>query len=47
MTNKNKRSILEFAGILTEEEAELLETHIKKRRKASRERVNRIREMLR
>lgn len=41
-----KRSIMEFAGILSEEEGEKLEKYIKERRKASRERSNRIREMM-
>ena len=42
-----KRSLLELAGILSEEEADKLEKHIKERRLASRQRVNKIREMLR
>ena len=42
-----KRSLLELVGILSNAEAEKLEKHIKERRKASRERVDRIREMLR
>lgn len=41
-----KRSIMEFAGSLSKEEADKIEEHIKRRRKASRERSNRIREML-
>lgn len=41
-----KRSIMEFAGILTEEEGQKLEAYIKERRKASRERSNMIREMM-
>ena len=41
-----KSSIMEFAGILSEEEGEKLEVYIKERRKASRERSNKIREML-
>lgn len=41
-----RRSIMEFAGILSEEEGEKLETYIKERRKASRERSNRIREIM-
>ena len=41
-----KRSIMEFAGILSGEEGEKLEKYIKERRKASRERSNRIREMM-
>lgn len=41
-----KRDIMEFAGILSNEEADKIEEHIKKRRKASREHSNRIREML-
>lgn len=41
-----KRSLLELAGILSEEEADRLEKHIKERRAASRKRTNRIREML-
>lgn len=42
-----KRDIMEFAGILSNEEADKLKEHIKKRRQASRERLNRIRESLR
>ena len=42
-----KRSIMDLAGILSKEQAEKLEKHIRERRKASRERVDRIREMLR
>jgi len=42
-----KRSLLELAGILSEEEANKLENHIKERRMASRKRVDKIREMLR
>lgn len=42
-----RRSLLELAGILSEEEADKLEKHIKERRLASRRRVNKIREMLR
>ncbi|MBI1935857.1 antitoxin VapB family protein [Candidatus Woesearchaeota archaeon] len=42
-----KRSLLELAGILSEEEADQLEKHIKERRAASRRRSDRIREMLR
>ncbi|MBI2542291.1 antitoxin VapB family protein [Candidatus Woesearchaeota archaeon] len=41
-----KRSIMEFAGILSEEEGEKLTQYIKERRKASRERSNKIREMM-
>ena len=41
-----KRSIMEFAGILGEEEGEKLERYIKERRKTSREHSNRIREMM-
>lgn len=42
-----KRDIMEFAGILSDEDAEKIKEHIKKRRQASRERMNRIRESLR
>lgn len=42
-----KRSLLELAGILSEEEGEKLERHIKERRKAMRERMDRTRESLR
>jgi len=42
-----KRSLLELAGILSEEEADKLEKHIKERRAASRKRADKIREMLR
>jgi len=42
-----KRSLLELAGILGEEEADKLEKHIKERRAASRKRADKIREMLR
>ncbi len=41
-----KRSIMEFAGILSEEEGEKLEKYIKERRKASREHSTKIREMM-
>ena len=41
-----KRNIMEFAGILTDEDAKQMKEHIKRRRQASRERSNRIREML-
>ena len=42
-----KRNIMEFAGILSDEDAEKIKEHIKKRRQASRERINRVREALR
>jgi len=42
-----KRDIMEFAGILSSEDADKIKEHIKKRRQASRERMNRIREALR
>ena len=42
-----RRSLLELAGILSKDEAEKLEKHIKERRLASRKRADRIREMLR
>ena len=42
-----RRSLLELAGIFSEEDATKLEKHIKERRVASRQRLNRIREMLR
>ncbi len=42
-----KRDIMEFAGILSDEDAEKIKKHIKKRRQASRERINRVREALR
>ncbi len=42
-----KRSLLELAGILSEEKADKLEKHIKERRAASRKRADKIREMLR
>lgn len=42
-----KRSLLELAGTLRDEEADKLEKHIKERRLASRKRADRIREMLR
>ena len=42
-----KRSLLELAGIFSEEDALKIEEHIKERRAASRKRLNRIREMLR
>ena len=41
-----KRSIMEFAGILSNEEGDKLEQYIKERRKANREHSNKIREML-
>lgn len=41
-----KRSLLEFAGILSEEGGERLEAYIKGRRRASREHSNRIRELI-
>ena len=41
-----KRDIMEFAGILSEEEGNKLEAYIKERRKASREHSNKIREMM-
>ena len=41
-----KRDIMEFAGILTDQEAEKIKEHIQKRRQASRERLNKIREAL-
>ena len=41
-----KRSIMEFAGILSEEEAEKVKGHIKDSRARSRERMGRVREML-
>lgn len=37
-----KRSLLELAGILTHKESDKLREHIRKRRKASRERLNKI-----
>ena len=43
---KAKKSIMELAGILSDEEAEKLEKYIKERRLASRKRSDRIREML-
>jgi len=42
-----RRSLLELAGILNEEEGEKLEKHIKERRKAMRERIDSTRESLR
>lgn len=42
-----KRSIMELAGILSKEQAEKLEKHIRERRKASREHTYNIRESLR
>ena len=42
-----KRSLLELAGIFSEEDAIKIENHIKERRAASRKRSDRIREMLR
>ena len=42
-----KRSLLELAGIFSEEDAIKIEKHIKERRAASRKRADRIREMLR
>lgn len=42
-----KRSLLELAGILTNEEADKMKGYIKERRAASRKRAERIREMLR
>jgi len=44
--DKNKRSILKLAGILSDEEADKLKKHIKERRLASRKRMDRIRELL-
>ena len=41
-----RRSLLELAGILSNEDADNLEKHIKERRAASRRRSDRIREML-
>ena len=41
-----KRSIMELAGILSNEEGEKLEKYIKERRKTSGEHSNRIRESL-
>lgn len=41
-----KRDIMEFAGILSDEEGEKLEAYVKERRRASRERSNRLREMM-
>ena len=41
-----KQSIMELAGILSKEQAEKLEKHIKERRKASREHADKIRESL-
>ena len=41
-----KRDIMEFVGILTDQEAEKMKEHIQKRRQASRERLNKIREAL-
>ena len=41
-----KRDIMEFAGILTDQEAEKIREHIQKRRQASREHLNKIREAL-
>jgi len=41
-----KVSIMELAGILSNEEADKLENHIKERRKASREYADNIRESL-
>ena len=42
-----RRSLLELAGILSKEEGDSLEKHIKERRAASRRRLERIRESLR
>ncbi len=44
--NFPKRSLSELIGILTHKEAEELRTHIRERRKASRERVDRIAQRL-
>lgn len=41
-----KRSLLELAGILSEEEADKMEHHIKEMRARSRERMDRIIEKL-
>jgi len=41
-----KHSLSELIGILTHKEAEELRTHIRERRKASRERVDRIAQRL-
>lgn len=41
-----KKSIMELAGILSKEQAEKLEKHIRDRRKASREHTDKIRESL-
>ena len=41
-----KKDIMQFAGILSNEEGGKLEQYIKDRRKASREHSNKIREML-
>jgi len=42
-----KRSIMEFAGILSDDEANKVRLHIKERRKSMRTRLNKIRENLR
>ena len=41
-----KRSIMEFAGILSNEDADKIKAHIKGMRARSRKRMERIREML-
>ncbi len=41
-----KRDIMEFAGILTDEDAEKMKDHIKKMRQSSTDRINRVREAL-
>lgn len=41
-----KKSVMELAGILSEEEGEKLESYIKGRRRASREHSDRIRDMI-
>ena len=45
-SDKNRESILELAGILSDEEADKLRKHIKERRAASRKRMDKIRELL-
>ena len=41
-----KRAIMEFAGILSNEDADKMKAHIKEMRARSRKRMERIREML-
>ncbi|HLC62114.1 MAG TPA: antitoxin VapB family protein [Candidatus Nanoarchaeia archaeon] len=41
-----RRDIMEFAGILTDEDAEKMKEHIRKMRESSTERINKIREAL-